>query len=559
MTSLTRTRLLFAAFAVTFATVAGVAFAAIGDLTPQGCIDDNDSPADTCATSVDGLGGGGSPAVSADGRSVYAVSFFDDAIVRFDRDPATGALTYQGCIDDNDTGADGCATSVDGMDQPRGIAISPDGLSVYVTTQIDDAIVRFNRDPATGALTSAGCIVDNDTTEDACGGSSDGLDGAIEVDVSPDGSTVYAVSAADDAIVRFSRASDGTLTPAGCIDDEDTGTEAACPGTAGLDDAGAVEVSGDGKSVYVASFTDDAIVRFDRASDGALTPQGCIDDDEGGPDACGASTDGLDAAIGLALTPDGRSVYVVGNGDDALARFDRNTTTGALTPAGCIDDNDGPGDPGCAGSADGLNGVFHVVSSPGGATLYTSAQQDSAVSRFDRAADGALTPAGCVDDNDTGPDVCAASTDGMAGAGWSDLSADGRSLYVGAGVDNAVVSFGREPESGGPGPGGGGTGADTDPPETTIDKGPKKKTEKSKAKLKFSSDEPADAYQEGSTFECQIKGKDLKKKLKKFRSCSSPTKYKRLDAGKLKFKVRAIDAAGNVDPTPAKRKWKVLD
>jgi len=28
---------------------------------------------------------------------------------------------------------------------------------------------------------------------------------------------------------------------------------------------------------------------------------------------------------------------------------------------------------------------------------------------------------------------------------------------------------------------------------------------------------------------------------------------------KHKFLVRAIDAAGNVDPTPAKRKWKVKD
>ena len=95
-----------------------------------------------------------------DGRSVYGASFQYDAIVRFDRDPATGALTYQGCIDDNDTGADDCAASVDGMDQPRGIAISPDGASVYVTTQIDDAIVRFDR-AADGALTPAGCIDDS--------------------------------------------------------------------------------------------------------------------------------------------------------------------------------------------------------------------------------------------------------------------------------------------------------------------------------------------------------------------------------------------------------------
>ena len=33
---------------------------------------------------------------------------------------------------------------------------------------------------------------------------------------------------------------------------------------------------------------------------------------------------------------------------------------------------------------------------------------------------------------------------------------------------------------------------------------------------------------------------------------------KRLKKGKHKFQVRAIDAAGNVDPSPAKDKFKVV-
>jgi hypothetical protein len=91
-----------------------------------------------------------------------------------------------------------------------------------------------------------------------------------------------------------------------------------------------------------------------------------------------------------------------------------------------------------------------------------------------------------------------------------------------------------------------GGGGDTSAPETTITKGPDKKTEKTKAKFKFSSSE------NGSTFECSIDKGD-------FKSCSSPTTFKRLSPGKHKFQVRAIDAAGNVDKTPAKLKWKVLD
>lgn len=93
---------------------------------------------------------------------------------------------------------------------------------------------------------------------------------------------------------------------------------------------------------------------------------------------------------------------------------------------------------------------------------------------------------------------------------------------------------------------------DTDPPETTITKTPANKTKKPKAKYKFSSSEP------NSTFECKLKGKGLKKAVRHFRGCTSPRKYKHLDDGKFKFQVRATDAAGNVDPTPAKDKFKVV-
>jgi hypothetical protein len=93
---------------------------------------------------------------------------------------------------------------------------------------------------------------------------------------------------------------------------------------------------------------------------------------------------------------------------------------------------------------------------------------------------------------------------------------------------------------------------DTDPPETSITKAPANKTKKPKAKYKFTADEP------GSTFQCKLKGKGLRKPVKNFRVCGSPRKYKRLRDGKFKFQVRAIDAAGNVDPSPAKDGFKVV-
>jgi hypothetical protein len=87
---------------------------------------------------------------------------------------------------------------------------------------------------------------------------------------------------------------------------------------------------------------------------------------------------------------------------------------------------------------------------------------------------------------------------------------------------------------------------DTDAPETTITKGAPNKLDKHKFKFKFTSSEP------NSTFECKLDKKPVK-------PCSSPKKVKRLDEGKHKFKVVATDAAGNVDPSPAKDKFKVVD
>jgi CSLREA domain-containing protein len=95
------------------------------------------------------------------------------------------------------------------------------------------------------------------------------------------------------------------------------------------------------------------------------------------------------------------------------------------------------------------------------------------------------------------------------------------------------------------GGGNGGGATDKTPPDTKIVKGPPKKTHKTTAKLKFT------ATEGGSTFQCKMDRKP-------FKNCRSPKTYKKLKPGKHVFKVRAIDRAGNVDPTPAKRKFTVL-
>ena len=85
---------------------------------------------------------------------------------------------------------------------------------------------------------------------------------------------------------------------------------------------------------------------------------------------------------------------------------------------------------------------------------------------------------------------------------------------------------------------------DTVAPNTTIKSGPPRTTRSRTAKLVFSSTET------GSRFQCKLdKGA--------WKACASPKTYKKLKKAKHTFLVRAIDAAGNVDLTPAKRAWRI--
>ena len=142
-------------------------------------------------------------AVSPDGDSVYVASDFDDAVVSFDRNSATGRLSGRGCIADRGD-AVGCGATEKGLKGARGIAVSPDGLSAYTTSSTDGAVVSFDRNPSRGALVGRGCIAD-DGSPAGCGQTTTGLVGARRVAVSPDGRSVYATGFSSFAIVRFRR------------------------------------------------------------------------------------------------------------------------------------------------------------------------------------------------------------------------------------------------------------------------------------------------------------------------------------------------------------------
>jgi hypothetical protein len=88
------------------------------------------------------------------------------------------------------------------------------------------------------------------------------------------------------------------------------------------------------------------------------------------------------------------------------------------------------------------------------------------------------------------------------------------------------------------------TPPDTTAPQTLVTKAPKAVTTKRRVKIRFSADET------GTTFQCKLdKGT--------YQACTSPFR-KRLGLGKHKVFIRAVDAAGNIDPTPVKVKFRIV-
>ena len=87
--------------------------------------------------------------------------------------------------------------------------------------------------------------------------------------------------------------------------------------------------------------------------------------------------------------------------------------------------------------------------------------------------------------------------------------------------------------------------ADTTPPDTAITGGPAASTTETTATTSFTSTES------GSTFQCRLDGGA-------WSACASPEGDSGLAVGVHAFDVRATDAAGNVDATPATRTWTIV-
>ncbi len=253
----------------------------------------------------------------------------------------------------------------------------------------------------------------------------------------------------------------GTLTQLsgakGCLVDRSTpagscGTARALKGPGPFMGSRAIAISPDDKYVYVASSKSDAIAVFKRnARNGTLTQAkgvaGCIA--AKGAGGC-AKAVGLDGPNSVAISADGHSLYATSRTSNSVTIFRRNVSSGRLTQLppgfGCVSSLPIPG---CAGGR-ALLAPDVIVVSPDGRNVYVGSFLGNAVAVFarDRSTGSLAQPggsAGCLAEGGAGG--CAPALALKSPEGMA-ISRSGTSVYVATAVSNAVLVLARDPSTG---------------------------------------------------------------------------------------------------------------
>ncbi|MDX1624886.1 MAG: beta-propeller fold lactonase family protein [Wenzhouxiangellaceae bacterium] len=254
---------------------------------------------------VEGLAGARGMAMDAQSKNLYVAGGFDASVAVFRRESDL-TLTWIGRAQNG--------VGFNGLTGVRDVAVSPDGAQVYAVADIDDALVAMRRDNESVDPDQFGNLSFLQTVISRVG------DRPMAVTVSPgDGDHVYVASQNSDSVSVFRRVSAsgdddyGKLTNAR----QQFNGEGAITFMNGPRD---IEVSPDGKRVYVAAQFDSSLLVFDRdlnrngANFGALAPVAVSRDDVNG-------VDGLDNIYALAVSHDSRNVYAAGFDDRAIASF----------------------------------------------------------------------------------------------------------------------------------------------------------------------------------------------------------------------------------------------
>lgn len=271
-----------------------------------------------------------------------------------------------------------CTTN-NGLDDVSGVAAGP--AAVYAASHSGGgsnagALTVFSRNPTTQAISQVQCVPDVNAASGLCsiasGEPAQGLAGADSVALSPDGKFLYATGYNDGSVVGFnvvqSGADAGRLgAPVNCLWAK--AASGSCGQASGLGAARGLAISPDGRDVYVASFSGGiAALRRDTLS-GVLSPNQCLN--QTGAGGCTAEPAFVGAARDVAVSPDGREVFVAGGFGTIgyVAAFARDASSGRLTRLGCLSYLPATG---CATAA-GVSNADMLAVTPDGRFVYVTA------------------------------------------------------------------------------------------------------------------------------------------------------------------------------------------
>ena len=413
---------------------------------------------------VDGLAGAAAVAVSPDGYRVYVLGQYENAIAVFERWASTGELTLLQVLRDGEGGVDGLAT-------PTGIAVLPDAPHagrVYVSSYADNALAVFdpgypgldfvnvwkNGDPGVSGLSGASAVVARNgyygpqvyvssqfdaavavfatdwldqfsqvqVARDGQDGF-DGLEGALALDLSPNGRLLYAAGSYENAVAVLGRDDNsGLLTFYEVQRDGALGVD-------GLAGVNSVVVTANGDYVYAAGSFEPAVAifGFDGFDFGLNYLQRVLQEPYPIP---------FLSLVRLSVDafPDSSQVLVTNSYQSTLSVYDRDYSTGALSLDTLLADGAG---------VRAMRGAQSVVASPDGKHVYAMGSQGTLISSFARdAGTGGLSFLATIGSYGEDPHAV------VPRYRTSAMSADGKSLYETRWRDDAIYVYARDSATG---------------------------------------------------------------------------------------------------------------
>ncbi len=295
------------------------------------------------ANSVSGIEGAKVVKVSPDGNNVYVAGFTNNALAVFTRNPSSGLLTFQSEIGE---------AVAEGLRGPYDLLVSGDGRFVYVSAFWESALFVFSRNTNNGGLTLVEKI---EETED------NGLEDMTYLTAlafSADQNELYATSFHDHTLHVFKRsASTGKLT---FLEKHTNGQEE----TRGLKGACAVAASPSGDRVILAGKKDSGLAVFVRnSSTGALTFESLENE--------GIDGTMLAGTVALQFSLDGSTLYGTSVTENFLFKYAYNSATGSLSEGEIMIDDDL--------GISGLDGAMSLSLTSDGRYIYVGSYDDDAI------------------------------------------------------------------------------------------------------------------------------------------------------------------------------------